>query len=83
MNNDINFAGLIASKIFRQLRSLDLIDELELRNVQIRNDYKALRVSLSAPLCVQILMDKYSLSDSAINSILFRKKSNKYKAPDI
>lgn len=83
MNNDINFAELIGTKVFRQLRELDLIDEIELRNVQSRNDYKALRSKISAPVRVQLLMDKYCLSDSAINTILFRKKINKYRSPHI
>ena len=63
----------MASDIFRQLRSMNLINEIELRKVQIRNDYDALRIQYRASACIEILMQRYFLSDSAINSILFRK----------
>ncbi len=76
MNNDINLAEIIASKLFSQLRCLNLIDETKLRNLQICNDYKALRLKNSSPICIQILMEKYSLSDAALNNILFRKNHN-------
>ncbi len=81
MNNDLTLAEMIGSLILQHLRSLKLIDELELRDFQIRNDYKALRLINSSPVCVQLLMEKYSLSDSAINTILFRKKDPKSKIP--
>ena len=74
MNNDINLAEIIGTNIFRRMRELDLINETELRNAQIRSDYKELRKLNSSPVCIQMLMDKYAVSDSALNNILFRKK---------
>ena len=63
----------MASDLFRQLNSLHLIDETELRNAQIRNDYAALRIEHHVSACIEILMNKYCLSDAALNNILFRK----------
>ncbi len=57
MNNEIKLAEIIDSKIFRRLRELDLINEIELRNAKIRSDYKALREFNSSPICIQILME--------------------------
>ncbi len=73
MDNDFNLAKIMSSDLFRQLRSMDLIDETELRNVQIRNDYYALRINHHVSSCIEILMQKYCLSDAALNNILFRK----------
>ncbi len=73
MDNDFNLAKIMSSDLFRQLRSMDLIDETELRNVQIRNDYYALRINHHVSSCIEILMQKYYLSDAALNNILFRK----------
>jgi hypothetical protein len=82
LDNDINLNELLLSNLFCQLRSLDLIDEIQLRNLRIRQEYKRLRSNIPSPVCLQLLMDKYSLSDSALNSILFRTVPDKYKAPD-
>ena len=73
MNNDFNLAKIMASDIFRQLRTMDLIDETGLRNAQIRNDYEALRIDHHISACIEILMEKYCLSDAALNNIIFRK----------
>ena len=75
MKNEINLAELLDSEHFHQLRSMNLINEIVLRNLFIREEYEALRVNNSASVCIAILMDKYHLSDSSINSILFRKGS--------
>ena len=76
MNKDINITEIEGTEVFQRLRAMDLIDETELRNIQIRNEYKELRWRNSAAVCVEMLMEKYSVSDSALNSILFRKKQN-------
>ena len=75
-DEDLKISEIKESELFQRLRAMDLIDETELRNVQIRNEYKELRKRNSAAVCVEMLMEKYSVSDSALNSILFRKKQN-------
>ena len=75
-DKSVSISEIEESELFRRLRSMDLIDETELRNIQIRNEYKELRWRNSAAVCVEMLMEKYSVSDSALNSILFRKKQN-------
>ncbi len=72
-DENLNINEIEGTEVFRKLRSMDLIDETELRNIQIRNEYKELRERNSAAVCVEMLMEKYSVSDSALNSILFRK----------
>jgi len=74
VNSDFNLAKFISSDLFRQLKAMDLIDETELRNVQIRSDYEALRIENHVSACIEILQQKYFLSDAALNSILFRKE---------
>lgn len=81
MNNKLDIQEIVSTNLFQKLRSLKLIDETELRNLKIRNEYKELRDRFSAEASIQILMDKYSLSDSAINNILFRKRISKSKFP--
>lgn len=72
---------IASSALFQKLRSLNLIDETELRNLIIRNEYKELRSSYTASTSIQILSEKYSLSDSTLNNILFRKRTLKLKLP--
>lgn len=72
---------IVSTMLFQKLRSLKLIDETELRNLKIRNEYKELRERFSASASFQMLMEKYSLSDSALNNILFRKRIPKLKFP--
>ena len=81
MNDKPNITEIVSSNYFSQLRSLKLIDETELRNLKIRNEYKELRSKFTASICIQILSDKYSLSDSSLNNILFRKRIHKLKSP--
>ncbi|MDT3697438.1 MAG: hypothetical protein ROY99_13730 [Ignavibacterium sp.] len=81
MNEKFDIKHIISSDYFSQLRSLNLIDETELRNLKIRNEYKELRNKFTASTCIQILSEKYSLSDSTINNILFRKRTLKLKLP--
>jgi hypothetical protein len=81
MNEKPNIKEIVSTDHFKQLRSLKLIDETELRNLKIRNEYKELRTKFTASICIQILSDKYSLSDSTLNNILFRKRTLKLKSP--
>lgn len=81
INEHIELQEIASSKVFQKLRSLKLIDETELRNLKIRNEYKELRNSFTASTSIQILSEKYSLSDSTLNNILFRKRILKLKLP--
>ncbi len=81
INEHIELQEIASSEVFQKLRSLKLIDETELRNLKIRNEYKELRNSFTASTCIQILSEKYSLSDSTLNNILFRKRILKLKLP--
>lgn len=81
MNGKPDLNEIVSTMLFQKLRSLKLIDETELRNLKIRNEYKDLRERFSSSASFQILMDKYSLSDSALNNILFRKRIPKLKFP--
>ncbi len=73
MNNDVDLAKIMGTDVFRQLRSMDLIDETELRNIQIRNDYEALRIKHHVSACIEILMEKYCLAWDTLRNIIFRK----------
>jgi len=77
----IELQEIALSEVFQKLRALNLIDETELRNLKIRNEYKELRNKFSASISTQILSEKYSLSDSTLNNILFRKRTLKLKLP--
>ena len=81
MNVKPDLNEIVSTMLFQKLRSLKLIDETELRNLKIRNEYKDLRERFSASTSFQILMEKYSLSDSGLNNILFRKRIPKLKFP--
>ncbi len=81
INEHIELQEIASSEVFQKLRSLKLIDETELRNLKIRNEYKELRNSFTASTSIQILSEKYSLSDSTLNNILFRKRILKLKLP--
>lgn len=81
MNGKPDLNEIVSTMLFQKLRSLKLIDETELRNLKIRSEYKDLRERFSSSASFQILMEKYSLSDSALNNILFRKRIPKLKFP--
>ena len=81
MNDKLDIKGIVSSDYFKHLRSLKLIDETELRNLKIRNEYKELRNKFSASTAIELLSEKYSLSDSTLNNILFRKRTLKLKLP--
>jgi len=81
IDEHIELQKIASSEVFQKLRSLKLIDETELRNLIISNEYKELRNSFTASTSIQILIEKYSLSDSTLNNILFRKRILKLKLP--
>ncbi len=75
--NIIDISEVISNPYFKEYLSLGLIDEVALRNFIIKNEYKALRLNNSAYESIYILSQKFNLSDSAINTILFRKRVKK------
>ncbi len=78
MLNDLNdIDGLLTNPVFIKIKSYGLIDEIALRNLIIKNEYRALRNKLHLGDAVYQLSQKYLLSESAINSILFRKRNRK------
>ncbi len=78
MINDFNdIDELLSNPVFLKIKSYGLIDEIALRNLIIKNEYRALRFKLHLGDAVYQLSQKYLLSESAINSILFRKRNRK------
>ncbi len=75
--------AIVSSDVFREMRQLNLVDEIELRNLMVKKDYKNFRASYNSSRAIEILMDKYSLSDTAILSILFHNRDKKTKNPRV
>lgn len=67
----------LSNPYFQKLQSFGLIDEIAVRNFIIKNEYRELRNKLSLGDAVDQLSQKYLLSESAINNILFRKRNRK------
>ena len=75
LNNDIN--KILSGTQFKTLRSMGLIDEIALRNLIIKLEYKKLREIHSQIDSFYILTEKFFLSYDSINNILFRKRQKK------
>jgi Mor family transcriptional regulator len=73
----LNIDNLLTDNKFKEFYSLGLIDEIALRNLQIKNDYNQLRKSHSMIESISQLSQKYFLSFDSINSILFRERNKK------
>lgn len=73
----LNIDHLLTDNKFKEFYSLGLIDEIALRNLQIKNDYNKLRKSHSMIESISQLSQKYFLSFDSINSILFRERNKK------
>lgn len=73
----LNIDHLLTDNKFKEFYSLGLIDEIALRNLQIKNDYNQLRKSHSMIESISQLSQKYFLSFDSINSILFRERNKK------
>lgn len=69
--------SLMKDKLFIKIRAYGLIDEIALRNVIIKSEYRKLRKHLSLTDALFDLSEKYYLSEHAINNILFRKRKKK------
>ncbi len=72
---DVNH--LLSHPLFLKLQSYGLIDEIALRNLIIKNEYRSLRSKFHLGDAVYRLSQKYYLSESCINTILFRKRNKK------
>ncbi len=81
LNYKIDWESLTDSPIFQALRELNVIDELELRNVKIREDYRELRNRYNTSHALEILMKKYSISDMTIRTIIYHPKSKSNNPP--
>lgn len=79
MTNEIdNIEKLLPNPYFLSLKAYGLIDEIALRNFIIKNEYRTLHYKLPLGEAVYQLAQKYFLSESAINNILFRKRNRKH-----
>ena len=76
-SQNLNLEKLLADQLFLKLKSFGLIDEIALRNLIIKNQYRSLRSKLHLGDAVYELSQKYFLSEYAINNILFRKRTKK------
>ena len=74
-HDDIN--KILEDPRFYTLKSHGLIDEIALRNLKIKGEYKKLRKSHSQVDSIFILSQNHNLSFDSINTILFRKRSIK------
>ncbi|MCL5029913.1 MAG: hypothetical protein M1480_12950 [Bacteroidetes bacterium] len=76
-SHPLNLEKLLFNPLFLKLQAYGLIDEIALRNFIIKNEYRSLRCKLHLGDAVYQLSQKYYLSESAINTILFRKRTKK------
>ena len=72
---DVN--ELLSNPYFQKLKTYGLIDEIALRNLIIKYEYRIFRNKLPLGESIYQLSLKYNRSESAINTILFRKRSRK------
>jgi len=72
---DVN--DLFSNPYFLKLKSYGLIDEIALRNLIIKYEYRILRNKLPLGESIYQLSQKYNRSESAINTILFRRRTRK------
>ena len=68
---------LLSNPLFLELKAYGLIDEIALRNFMIKSEYRILRNNLPLGESIYQLSLKFFLSESAINSILFRRRNKK------
>ena len=75
--SQLDVIELLSNSLFLKLQAYGLIDEIALRNLIIKNEYRNLRSKLHLGDAVYELSQKYFLSEYAINNILFRKRTKK------
>ena len=68
---------ILSNPLFKKIQSYGLINELVLRNLQIKSEYLELRKTYSQIESIFLLSEKYHRSYDAINTILFRKRKIK------
>jgi hypothetical protein len=73
----LNINELLSNPYFLKLKNYGLIDEIALRNLIIKYEYRILRNDLPLGEAIYRLSQKYSRSESAINTILFRIRTRK------
>jgi hypothetical protein len=76
-NSQFNIAKILSNPFIKEFQSYDLINELVLRNLQIKFEYLELRKTYNQIESIFILSEKYHRSYDSINTILFRKRKIK------
>ncbi|GEM_PF-1367754 len=76
-NSQFNIAKLLTNPFIKEFQSYGLINELVLRNLQIKSEYLELRKSYTQIESIFQLSEKYNLCYDSVNTILFRKRKNK------
>ncbi len=76
-NSQFNIAKILSNPFIREFQSYGLINELVLRNLQIKSDYLELRKTHNQIESIFLLSEKYHLCYDSVNTILFRKRRNK------
>ena len=76
-NSQLSLARLLTNPFLKEFQSYGLINELVLRNLQIKSEYFELRKTHNQIDSIFILSEKYHRSYDAINTILFRKRITK------
>lgn len=76
-NSQFNIAKILTNPFIREFQSYGLINELVLRNLQIKSEYLELRKTHNQIESIFILSEKYHLCYDSVNTILFRKRQNK------
>ena len=73
-----NIARIRSDSKFQKYKELGLINELVLRNLQIKSEYLELRKTHNQIDSIFILSEKYHRAYDSINTILFRKRNTKH-----
>lgn len=73
----VNINHLFEDSKFKQYYNLGLIDDIALRNLTIKAEYRKLRKTKTMLEAFEALSQKYFLSFDSINSILFRQRNKK------
>ena len=73
----LNLNAVLSEPHFKYYQSIGLIDEMVLRNIIIREEYKQLRFTNSQLSAIYSLSQKHNLSFDSIHHILYRKSARK------
>ena len=77
-NSSLNIVQLQSNPLFKKFQSHGLINELVLRNLQIKSEYLELRKTHNQIESIFQLSEKYNLCYDSVNTILFRKRQIKH-----